>query len=53
MLVEKPVGLDAGEARLIGEAAAAGRRVLHGGHVDLFLPRFDVVRQLLADGVLG
>ena len=34
VLVEKPVGLDADEARAIGDAAARRRRVLHGGHVD-------------------
>ena len=53
VLVEKPVGLDAGEAREIGEAAARRRRVLHGGDVDAVPPTFDVVRQLLADGVVG
>ena len=50
VLVEKPVGLDAGEARQIGEAAARAGVFCMEAMWTLFLPRFDVVRQLLADG---
>ena len=53
VLVEKPVGLDAGEAREIGEAAARAGVFCMEAMWSLFLPRFDVVRQLLADGVVG
>jgi predicted dehydrogenase len=53
VLVEKPVGLDAGEARRIGAAAAAAGVLCTEAMWTLFLPRFDVVRQLLADGAIG
>ncbi|MGG5258929.1 Gfo/Idh/MocA family protein [Phycicoccus avicenniae] len=53
VLVEKPVGLDADEARAIGDAAAAAGVFCMEAMWSLFLPRFDVVLQLLADGVLG
>ncbi|MBM6402592.1 Gfo/Idh/MocA family protein [Phycicoccus sonneratiae] len=53
VLVEKPVGLDADEARAIGEAAAAAGVFCMEAMWTLFLPRLDVVRQLLEDGVLG
>ena len=53
VLVEKPVGLDAGEARQVGDAAARAGVFCMEAMWSLFLPRFDVVRQLLADGVLG
>ena len=53
VLVEKPVGLDAGEARLIGEAAARAGVFCMEAMWSLFLPRFDVVRRLLADRVIG
>ena len=53
VLVEKPVGLDAAEARRIGEAAARAGVFCMEAMWTLFLPRFDVVRQLLADGVVG
>ena len=53
MLVEKPVGLDAGEARQIGEAAARAGVFCMEAMWSLFLPRFDVVRRLLADGAIG
>ena len=53
MLVEKPVGLDAGEAAQIGAAAAGAGVFCMEAMWSLFLPRLDVVRQLLADGVVG
>ena len=53
VLVEKPVGLDAGEARLIGAAAERAGVLCTEAMWTLFLPRYDVVRQLLDDGVLG
>lgn len=53
VLVEKPVGLDAGEARAIGQAAARAGVFCMEAMWTLFLPKFDVVRQVLADGVLG
>lgn len=53
VLVEKPVGLDAGEARTIGEAADRAGVFCMEAMWTLFLPKFDVVRQVLADGVLG
>ena len=53
VLVEKPVGLDAAEARQIGEAADRAGVFCMEAMWTLFLPKFDVVRQLLADGALG
>ena len=53
VLVEKPVGLDAGEARLIGEAAGRAGVFCMEAMWTLFLPKFDVVRQVVADGALG
>jgi predicted dehydrogenase len=53
VLVEKPVGLDAGEARLIGAAAERAGVFCMEAMWTLFLPRLDIVRQLLADGVVG
>ena len=53
VLVEKPVGLSAAEARAIGEAAERAGVFCMEAMWTLFLPKFDVVRQLLGDGVLG
>ncbi|MFL6165996.1 MAG: Gfo/Idh/MocA family protein [Ornithinibacter sp.] len=53
VLVEKPVGLDAAEARQIGEAAARAGLFCMEAMWTLFLPKFDVVRQVVADGLLG
>ncbi|HET6966682.1 MAG TPA: Gfo/Idh/MocA family oxidoreductase [Ornithinibacter sp.] len=53
VLVEKPVGLDAGEARTIGEAADRAGVFCMEAMWTLFLPKFDVVRQVIEDGVLG
>lgn len=52
-VVEKPMGLDADQCRDL-EALAASRGVfLMEAMWTLFLPKFDIIRQLLADGVLG
>ena len=53
VVVEKPVGLDAEEARLIGGAADQAGVYCMEAMWTLFLPRFDVVRQLLVDDVIG
>ena len=53
VLVEKPMGLNAAHAREIGAAAASRGVFCAEAMWTFFLPRFDVVRQLLADGVLG
>ena len=53
VLVEKPVGLDAAEARAIGDAAAAAGVFCMEAMWTLFLPKLDVVRQVLADGWIG
>jgi len=50
VLIEKPVGLDAGEARAIHVAATAAGVFCMEAMWTLFLPKFDVLRQLLADG---
>ena len=53
VLVEKPVGLDAEEARHIAAAAAHAGVFCMEAMWTLFLPKFDVVRQVLDSGVLG
>jgi predicted dehydrogenase len=53
VLVEKPLGLDAAEAEELLAAAAARRVLCVEAMWTMFLPRFDVVRQVLADGLLG
>jgi predicted dehydrogenase len=53
VLVEKPIGINAAQAREIGDAAARRGVFCAEAFWTFFLPRFDVVRQLLADGVLG
>ena len=53
VLVEKPIGLDAAEARKVSAAAAAAGVFCMEAMWTLFLPRFDVVRQVLDGGVLG
>ncbi len=53
VLVEKPVGLDADEARAIGDAAARAGVFCMEAMWTLFLPKFDVVRQVLESGELG
>ncbi len=53
VLVEKPIGINAAQARVIRDAAATRGVFCAEAFWTFFLPRFDVVRQLLADGVLG
>jgi len=53
VLVEKPLGLDALEADRISSAAAAAGVFCMEAMWSLFLPRFDVVRQVLGAGLLG
>src|SRR5580765_213175 len=53
VLVEKPVGLSAAEARAIHGAATAQGVFAMEAMWTLFLPKYDVIRQLLADGALG
>jgi predicted dehydrogenase len=53
VLVEKPLGLDAAQAEEVSAAAATAGVFCMEALWTLFLPRFDVVRQLLEQGVLG
>lgn len=53
VLVEKPVGLDAAEARAIGDAAEEAGVFCMEAMWSLFLPKFDVVRQVVESGALG
>jgi predicted dehydrogenase len=52
-LVEKPLALNAAEARQIADAAAARGLFCMEAHWTSFLPKFDVLRQVLDSGVLG
>ena len=53
VLVEKPLALNAAQARRLAEAASAKGVMLMEAYWADFLPKFDVIRQLLADGALG
>ena len=53
VLVEKPLGLDAAQAEEVAAAAAAAGVFCMEAMWTLFLPRFDVVRQVLDQGMLG
>ncbi len=53
VLVEKPVGMDADEARAIGAAAERAGVFCMEAMWTLFLPKLDVVRQVIASGMLG
>src|SRR4051812_26821074 len=53
LLIEKPITLNAAEARELGDLAAARGLFCAQGRWSLFLPKFDVIRQLLDDGALG
>ena len=53
VLIEKPVGLSAAEAQAIHDAATSRGVFAMEAMWTLFLPKFDVIRQLLDDGVLG
>lgn len=52
-LVEKPLALDAAEAREIAAAAAAANLFCMEAHWTSFLPKYDVLRQLLDAGAVG
>ena len=52
-LVEKPLALDAAEARQIADAAAAEGLFCMEAHWTPCLPKYDVLRQVLGAGVLG
>ena len=53
VLVEKPIGLNAVEAQEISAAGLAAGVFCMEAMWTLFLPRFDVVRQVLDAGLLG
>jgi predicted dehydrogenase len=53
VLVEKPLGLDATQAEEVSAAAATAGVLCMEAMWTLFLPRFDVVRQVLEQGLLG
>jgi len=53
VLVEKAFARNAAEARTLIDAAAAQQVTLMEAMWTRFLPRTDIVRQLLSDGVLG
>jgi predicted dehydrogenase len=52
-LVEKPIALNALQAGELAALASAQGVFLMEALWTMFLPKFDVIRQLLADGVLG
>jgi len=52
-LVEKPLAVNAGEARRIADVAAAQQLFCMEAHWTTFLPKYDVIRQLLGSGALG
>ncbi|SDR71036.1 Predicted dehydrogenase [Friedmanniella luteola] len=52
-VVEKPLALNAEEARTIAEAAAARRLFCMEAHWTTFLPKYDVLQQVLDSGALG
>ncbi len=53
VLVEKPFTVNAAQAQQLGALAAQRGLFCMEALWTLFLPRYDVVRQVLADGVLG
>ncbi|MCV7431493.1 Gfo/Idh/MocA family protein [Mycolicibacterium bacteremicum] len=53
VLVEKPLAVDAEGARAIAAAAARNDRFVGEAMWTKFLPKFDVIRQLLDAGALG
>jgi predicted dehydrogenase len=53
VLVEKPIALNAAQAKRLAEAASRKGVMLMEAYWADFLPKFDVIRQLLADGALG
>ncbi|MDI9894546.1 Gfo/Idh/MocA family oxidoreductase [Rhodococcus sp. IEGM 1381] len=53
VVVEKPLALDADQGRAIAELAQAKGLFAMEALWSAFLPKFDVIEQILADGVLG
>ena len=53
LLVEKPIGLNAAQAAEIAALACSQGVFCMEALWTFFLPKFDVIRQLLGDGVLG
>jgi predicted dehydrogenase len=53
VLVEKPLALNASQARELAHAARRKGVFLMEAYWTAFLPKFDVIRQLLDDGALG
>jgi predicted dehydrogenase len=53
VLVEKPIGLNATEATEIADLARRSGRFCMEALWTFFLPKFDVIRQVLAEGRLG
>jgi predicted dehydrogenase len=53
VLIEKPVAMSAHEARDISEAAVAAGRFATEAMWTRYLPQADIIRRVLADGVLG
>lgn len=53
VLIEKPIGLNAAQARDIAARATAAGVFAAEAMWSFFLPKFDVIRQVLDDGVLG
>lgn len=53
VLVEKPLGLDADEARRLAAAARASGVFCMEALWTLFLPKYDVARQVVRSGLLG
>lgn len=53
VLVEKPLALNAGEAEEVADLARESGLFCAEALWSLFLPKFDVIRQLLDDGLLG
>jgi predicted dehydrogenase len=52
-VVEKPMGLDAGQVQDLADLARSRGLFLMEAMWTLFLPKFDVIRQLLEGGALG
>jgi predicted dehydrogenase len=53
VLVEKPIGVNATQAATIFESASAAGLFAGEAMWTKFLPKFDVIRQIIDDGVLG
>lgn len=53
VLIEKPLGLDADQARDIAARSEAAGVFAAEAMWTFFLPKFDVIRQILDDGTLG